>query len=49
MTIYLEGEKIKALGLVAPMGERGCFPTFMVHLGLVDMRVVLTSYCDPFG
>ena len=49
MTIYLEREKIKVLGLVGPMGKRGCLSTFMVHLGLVGMRVVLPSYDDPFG
>ena len=49
MTIYLEREKINALGLVGPMGKRGYLYTFMIYLGLVGMRVVLPSYYDPFG
>ena len=49
MTIYLESKKIKVLGLVGPLAKRGCLSTFTVRLGLVGMRVVLTSYCDPFG
>ena len=49
VTIYLEREKIKILGLVGPMGKRGCLSTFMVHLGLVAIMVVLHSYYDPFG
>ena len=37
--IYLERERenIKFIGLVGPMGRRGCFSTFTVHLGLVGM------------
>ena len=46
VTIYLERENDKVLGLIGPMGKMGCLSTFMVHLGLVGMRVVLTSYCD---
>ena len=49
VTIYFEREKVKVLGLIGPMGKRGCLSTFIVHLGLVDMRVVLPSYYDPFG
>ena len=49
VTIYLEREKVKVLGLFCPMGKRGCLFTFMVNLGLMGMRVVLTSFCDPFG
>ena len=49
MTIYLEREKIKVLGLVGPMGKRGRFPTFMVHLGLMGMGVSVPPYYDPFG
>ena len=45
--VTIEREKIKALGLVGPTGKRGCFSTFMVHLDLVGMRVVLRSYCEP--
>ena len=48
MTIYLEREKIKVLGLVGSMGKRGGLSPFMVQLGLVGMRVVLPSYYDPF-
>ena len=48
-TMYLERENIKVFGLVGPMGKRGCLSTFMVHLGLVGMRVVLASYFDHFG
>ena len=44
MTIHLEREKIKVLGLVGPMDKRGCLSTFMVYLGLVGMRVTLSSY-----
>ena len=43
VTIDLERENIKVLGLVGPMGKRGYLSTFMVHLGLVGMRVVLPS------
>ena len=46
-TMYLEREKIKVLGLVGPIGKRGCLSTFMVHLDLVGIRVVLPCYCDP--
>ena len=35
--IPCEREKIKFIGLVGPMGRRGCFSTFTVHLGLVGM------------
>ena len=49
VTIYLERENVKFLGIIDPMGKSGFFSTFMVHLGLVGMRVVLTSFCDPFG
>ena len=55
MTIYLEREKINVLGLVSPVGKRGCFPTFIVHLGLMGMEVSLPPCCDaqltdgPFG
>ena len=48
MTIYLEREKIKCLGIIGPLDKRDCLSTFMIHLGLVSMRVVLTSYYDPF-
>ena len=48
VTIYLERENIKLLGLVGPIGKTGCLSTFMVNLGLVGMRVVLPSYYDPF-
>ena len=48
MTMYLKREKIKVLGLVGPLGKRDCLSTFMVHLGLVSMKVVLPSYYDPF-
>ena len=47
VTIYLEREKIKFLGLVGPMSKRGCFPTFMVHLALMGMGVALLACCDP--
>jgi len=47
MKIYLEREKIKVLGLVGPMGKGGCFPTFMVQLGLMGMGVALPPCCDP--
>ena len=46
MTIYLERENINVLGLVGPMGKRGCFPTFIVHLGLMGMEVSLPPCCD---
>ena len=46
MTIYLEREKINVLGLVSPMGKRGCFPTFIVHLGLMGMGVSLPPCFD---
>ena len=29
------------------MGKGGWFSTFMVQLGLMGMRVALSSYCDP--
>ena len=45
-TMYLEREKIKIIGLIGPLGELGCFSTFMVHLGLVGMRITLSSYCN---
>ena len=41
MTIYLERENINVLGLVSHVGKRGCFPTFIVHLGLMGMGVAL--------
>jgi len=44
MTIYLEREKINVLGLVSPMGKRGCFPTFIVHLGLMGMGFLTTLF-----
>ena len=44
--IYLEREKIKALGLVGPMGKRGCLSTFILHLGLVG-NWVLNSIVAP--
>ena len=47
MTIYLERENIKVLGLVGPVGKMGCLPTFTVHLGLVGMGVALPPCCDP--
>ena len=50
MTIYLEREKIKFLGLVGlvgPIGKRGWLPTFMVHLGLVGIGVFLPPCCGP--
>ena len=47
MKIYLEREKIKFRGLVGPMGKRGCFLAFMVHLGIMDMVVALPPCCDP--
>ena len=46
MTIYLEREKINAIGLVSPMGKRGCFPTFIIHLGLMGMGVSLSPCFD---
>ena len=46
MTIYLEREKINVLGLVSPVGKRGCFPTFIVHLGLMGMGVSLPPCFD---
>ena len=36
------------LGLVGPMGKRGCLSTFMVHLGLMGMGVSLPPCCDPY-
>ena len=47
VTMHLEREKIKVIGLVGPMGKRGCLSTLMLHLGLMGMRVALSSYCDP--
>jgi len=44
--IYLEREKINVLGLVGHVGKRGCFPTFIVHLGLMGMEVALPPCCD---
>ena len=38
---------IKVFGLVGPMDKRGWLSTFMVHLGIIGMRVALSSYCDP--
>ena len=35
---------IKVLGLAGPLGERVWLSTFMVHLGLMGMRVSLSSY-----
>ena len=55
MRIYLEREKINVLGLVGHVGKRGCFPTFIVHLGLMGMGVSLPPCFDaqqtygPFG
>ena len=55
IAIYLEREKIKVLGLVGPMEKMGCFPTFMVHLGIMGMMVSLPPCFDaqqtygPFG
>ena len=46
MTIYLERENINVLGLVSPVGKRGCFPTFIVHLGLMGMGVSLPPFFD---
>ena len=46
MTIYLERENINVLGLVGHVGKRGCFPTFIVHLGLMGMEVALPPCCD---
>ena len=47
VTIYLETENIKVLGLIGLVGKMGCFPTFMVHLGLMGMGVSrLPPYCD---
>ena len=40
-TMYLEREKIKVLGLVGSISKRSCLSTFMVHLDLVGMWVVL--------
>ena len=45
--VYLERENIKVLGLVGSIGKSSCFSTFMVHLDLVGINVVLPSYCDP--
>ena len=47
VTMYLEIEKIKIIALVSPMGKRGFLSAFMVHLGLMGMRVSLSSYCEP--
>ena len=48
--ITWERENIKGIGLVGPMGKMGCFSTFMVHLGLVDMggsyHLVVTPLVD---
>ena len=44
-----ERENSKSIGLVGPMGKRGFFPTFTVHIGLVGMGVALPSCYDPFG
>ena len=46
MTIYLERENINVIGHVSPMGKRGCFPTFIVHLGLMGMGVALPPCFD---
>ena len=46
MIIYLERENINVLGLVSPMGKRGCFHTFIVHLGLMGMVVALPPCFD---
>jgi len=46
MTIYLERENINVLGLVSLVGKRGCFPTFIVHLGLMGMGVALPPCFD---
>ena len=50
MTIYLEREKIKFLGIIGPMGKMGSLSTFMVHLGLVGMgfpyHLVVTPFVD---
>ena len=46
MRIYLEREKINVLGLVGHVGKRGCFPTFIVHLGLMGMEFSLPPFCD---
>ena len=35
MTIYLEREKFKVLGLVGPLVKRVWLSTFMVHPGLM--------------
>ena len=48
MTIYLEREKIKFLGLVASMGKSGCVPTFMVHPSLMGMGDSFPHCCDPY-
>ena len=40
-TMYLERENNKVLGLIGPIGKRSCLSTFMVHLDLVGMWVVL--------
>ena len=47
VTIYLERENVKVRGLVGLVGKRGCFPTFIVHLGLMGMGVALPPCCDP--
>ena len=44
-----ERENVKAIGIVGPMGKRGCFSTFMLHLILVGMGVGLPACCDLFG
>ena len=49
VTIYLERENIKVIGLVGPKGKRGCFSTFTVHLGLVGMWVSLPYCFELFG
>ena len=43
----LRERKIKVLRLFGPMGKRGWLSTFMVHLGLMGMRVSLYSYFHP--
>ena len=55
MTIYLERENINVIGLVSIVVKRGCFHTFIVHLGLMGMGVSLPPCFDaqqtygPFG
>ena len=45
--LFDSSTKIKFLGLVGPMGERGWLSTFMEHLGIMGMMVTISSYCDP--